>query len=171
MPQAMPTPLAPDRTALALTNAAPVDRLLARAEAGEHGWAEGFAGHLPPDEAWALLRDGVATLVDVRSSAELRFVGRVPGAVHVPWADGLDLVPNPRFVDDLLVAVGGRLDRPVLMLCRSGVRSIKAAQAATAAGFDAAFNVLEGFEGAIDERRQRGHRDGWRRRGLPWEQG
>jgi rhodanese-related sulfurtransferase len=151
-------------------DAGPLDPLEA-ARSGAHGEAPGFAGHVPPALAWRLVQAGHATLVDVRSGAEWRFVGRVPGAVHVPWADGLDLALNPRFLADLAQAVDHRLDRPVLLLCRSGVRSVKAAQAATAAGFTAAFNVLEGFEGALDERRQRGHRDGWRRLGLPWEQG
>ncbi len=31
-------------------------------------------------------------------------------------------------------------------------------------------NVLEGFEGPLDEHHQRGRRSGWRKDGLPWEQ-
>jgi rhodanese-related sulfurtransferase len=130
----------------------------------------GYAGNVSPAEAWQRARAREALLVDVRSSAEWRFVGRVPGAIHVPWAEGLDLLRNPRFVDDLDRALDGRRDLPALLLCRSGVRSVLAARAATQAGFGAVFNVLEGFEGTLDERRQRGRQDGWRHRGLPWEQ-
>ena len=60
-------------------------------------------------------------------------------------------------------------DAPVVFLCRSGARSVGAARAATAAGFARSFNVLEGFEGGLDERGHRGG-TGWRARGLPWRQ-
>ncbi len=135
----------------------------------------GFAGHVDPAQAWALFHAGQALLVDVRSRAERHFVGRVPGAAAAAWAEGLSLERNPDFgleLEAALAAAGVPEGRslPLLMLCRSGVRSIRAAEAATASGHPAAFNVLEGFEGALDERRQRGHRDGWRRLGLPWEQ-
>ena len=56
-----------------------------------------------------------------------------------------------------------------MLLCRSGVRSVAAAQRATALGLQA-YNILEGFEGALDERSQRGRSGGWRYRGLPWQQ-
>jgi rhodanese-related sulfurtransferase len=128
-----------------------------------------FAGHVDPAAAWVLAQAGLALLVDVRSAEELAFVGRVPGAVHAAWAAGVALQRNPAFLDDF--AAAGGFAQPVLLLCRSGVRSVRAAQAVTAAGHPAAFNVLEGFEGAIDERRQRGTVDGWRHRGLPWVQG
>ena len=55
-------------------------------------------------------------------------------------------------------------------LCRSGVRSHYAAAAAAAAGWQLAFNILEGFEGDINSDNRRGFRSGWRYRGLPWEQ-
>jgi rhodanese-related sulfurtransferase len=49
------------------------------------------------------------------------------------------------------------------------VRSIAAAQRATELGLEA-YNILEGFEGDPDAQAQRGHKGGWRRRGLPWRQ-
>lgn len=128
----------------------------------------GFAGSVPPRQAWELFRDGHARLVDVRTPEELRFVGRVPGSLNVPWATGTQLTRNPRFVRELESKV--RKDEPVLLLCRSGKRSALAAQAATQAGFAQVFNVLEGFEGEINEAKQRGRTDGWRFRGLPWLQ-
>ena len=84
------------------------------------------------------------------------------------WASGTSLTRNPRFVRELEAKV--RKDEPVLLLCRSGKRSALAAEAATKAGFANVFNVLEGFEGELDEAQRRGTSDGWRFRGLPWVQ-
>ncbi len=138
----------------------------ARIDAERLGLA--YAGGVHPRDAWDLLDAGLATLVDVRSAEELAFVGRVPGGVHVAWATGTGLTRNPRFVRELQVKVPK--DAIVLLLCRSGKRSILAAEAATKAGYTHAFNVLEGFEGELDASRQRGHADGWRFHGLPWAQ-
>ncbi|HEU4363625.1 MAG TPA: rhodanese-like domain-containing protein, partial [Mycobacterium sp.] len=112
-----------------------------------------------------------ATLVDVRTAAEWRFVG-VPDlavlhreVVYLEWVDVTGR-PNENFTRDLVdrVATG-----PVVLLCRSGNRSIPAAAAATAAGLTPAYNVLDGFEGNLDERGHRGA-SGWRAVGLPWKQ-
>jgi rhodanese-related sulfurtransferase len=132
--------------------------------------AEGraYAGALPPVKAWELAQNGAAVLVDVRSAEERKFVGLVPGSLHVAWATGTSLTRNPRFVRELETKVAK--NTPVLLLCRSGKRSALAAEAATKAGFRYAFNVLEGFEGELDEQKHRGAQDGWRLRGLPWVQ-
>jgi rhodanese-related sulfurtransferase len=127
-----------------------------------------YAGGVPPQAAWELVQSGQAVLVDVRSGEERKFVGHVPGSLHVAWATGNALTRNPRFVRELEAKVGK--DDVVLLLCRSGKRSALAAEAATKAGFQHAFNVLEGFEGEINAARQRGSADGWRFRGLPWVQ-
>lgn len=142
----------------------------ARAQAMEQGLS--YAGGVPPQQAWQLLQAGEAQLVDVRSGEELKFVGQVPGSQHVAWATGTALTRNPRFVRELeakLAKAGGK-DAVVLLLCRSGKRSALAADAAAKAGFTQVYNVLEGFEGEIDARGQRGHGDGWRFHGLPWSQ-
>jgi rhodanese-related sulfurtransferase len=127
-----------------------------------------YAGSIPPKEAWGLVQAGEAVLVDVRSAEERKFVGLVPDSLHVAWATGTSLNRNPRFVKELEAKVSK--DAVVLLLCRSGKRSALAAEAATKAGFTGAFNVLEGFEGELDERHQRGRQDGWRFHGLPWTQ-
>ena len=124
---------------------------------------------VPPADAWALFSSGQALLVDVRSPEELKFVGRVPGALNVPWATGTSLTRNPRFVRELESKVGDK-QRRVLLLCRSGKRSVLAAEVAAKAGFTRMFNVLEGFEGELDAAGQRGHADGWRFHHLPWIQ-
>lgn len=131
-----------------------------------------YAGGVSPTVAWKLISAGDAVLVDVRSAEELKFVGHVPDSLHVPWATGTALQRNPRFVRELearLASHGGK-GATALLLCRSGKRSALAAEAAAKAGFTQVFNVLEGFEGEIDERQQRGGSDGWRFHGLPWVQ-
>ena len=127
-----------------------------------------FAGQVPPQLAWRLFADGEAVLVDVRSAEERKFVGHVPESLHVAWATGTALTRNPRFARELEAKAGK--DAVVLLLCRSGKRSALAAEAATKAGFRQVFNVLEGFEGDLDARQQRGHGNGWRFHGLPWVQ-
>ncbi len=128
-----------------------------------------YAGGVPPNVAWQLFSEGHALLVDVRSGEERKFVGHVPQSLHVAWASGTSLTRNPRFVRELEAKTGGK-DAVVLLLCRSGKRSALAAEAAAKAGFTQVFNVLEGFEGEIDEQQHRGVADGWRFHGLPWVQ-
>lgn len=128
----------------------------------------GYAGGVSPRKAWDLFQSKEAFLVDVRSAEERKFVGHVPESLHVPWASGTSLTRNPRFTRELEAKVSK--DSVILLLCRSGKRSVLAAQAATKAGFTQVFNVLEGFEGEIDSHHQRGKSDGWRWHGLPWIQ-
>lgn len=139
----------------------------ARQDAAANGLA--YAGAVSPPDAWSLVSTGQAVLVDVRSNEERVFVGYVPGSVHVPWASGTALTRNPRFARELEAKLGGK-DKVVLLLCRSGKRSALAAEAAVKAGIALVFNVSEGFEGDLDDHRQRGHVNGWRRHGLPWVQ-
>ncbi|MXN78902.1 rhodanese-like domain-containing protein [Burkholderia sp. 4701] len=127
-----------------------------------------YAGGVAPDIAWALFSAGDAVLVDVRTAEERKFVGHVPDTLHVPWATGTSLTRNPRFVRELEAKTGK--DALILLLCRSGNRSAQAAEAAAKAGFTQVFNVLEGFEGELDEQQRRGSRNGWRFHGLPWAQ-
>ena len=137
----------------------------------------GYAGDLTAAQAWELLAsDERAILVDVRTEAEWRYVG-VPDvaglgrvAAFVEWVGYPSGAVNPRFLAQLAGAGLAPGDgRPVAFLCRSGVRSVAAAKAATEAGFGPAYNVLEGFEGNTDAAGHRGG-SGWRAAGLPWTQ-
>ncbi|MCE6957567.1 rhodanese-like domain-containing protein [Cereibacter sphaeroides] len=130
--------------------------------------AEGSAGDLSPRAAWDLVTSGSATLIDVRTTEERSFVGRVPGSEHVAWATGTAMMRNPNFVRQ--VSAIAAKDTTLVLLCRSGKRSASAAEALTKAGFARVFNIAEGFEGDLDDNGQRGRIDGWRFRGLPWEQ-
>ena len=127
-----------------------------------------YAGGVSPQVAWRLFSQDQALLVDVRSAEERKFVGHVPGSLHVAWATGTALTRNPRFVRELEAKAGKHT--PVLLLCRSGKRSALAAEAAGKAGLGLVFNVLEGFEGEINATGHRGTQDGWRFQGLPWVQ-
>ena len=130
--------------------------------------AQGYAGDVTPATACQWWQAGQAILVDVRSTAELEWVGFVPGSVHIAWKQWPGMVANNNFDEALLAAVPQ--DRKVVLLCRSGVRSIAAAQRATALGLQA-YNILEGFEGNPDALAHRGQLGGWRFHGLPWRQG
>lgn len=135
----------------------------------------GYAGDITPQESWKLLNDNPdAVLVDVRTDAEWKWVG-VPDlsglgrdVVFVEWTQG-DGRRNDNFVADLIAAGVTPGERPVIFLCRSGNRSIPAAEAATAAGIAPSYNMLEGFEGQLDSGGHRGG-SGWRADGLPWRQ-
>jgi sulfur dioxygenase len=128
--------------------------------------AEGYAGDVSPELAYQWAQAGEAVLVDVRSSAEIEWVGFVPGAVHVAWKQWPGMSFNPGFDADIQAASQGK---KVVLLCRSGVRSIAAAKRATELGLQA-YNILEGFEGDVNPNGHRGHQGGWRMRGLPWRQ-
>ncbi|WP_410212015.1 rhodanese-like domain-containing protein [Aquirhabdus sp.] len=129
-----------------------------------------FAGGVPPKDAWALVRAGAAVLVDVRSNEERKFVGHVPAGEHVAWATGTSLNRNPRFVKELEIKLKNNKEQVVVLLCRSGKRSALAAEAAAKAGFTQVYNILEGFEGELNEQQQRGDVGGWRHAALPWVQ-
>jgi rhodanese-related sulfurtransferase len=126
-----------------------------------------YAGALLPAEAHALMQKG-AKLVDVRTDAELHYVGSVPGAETIEWNSFPEGQRNPAFLEQL--AQAARKDEPVMFLCRSGVRSHQAAMAASEAGWAEAYNILEGFEGDKDEAGHRNVIGGWRKAGLPWVQ-
>ncbi len=127
-----------------------------------------YSGGIDSEEAWRLFTGGHAHLVDVRAAEERKFVGHVPNTLHVAWQVGPALIKNPRFLRELENKLSK--ESVILFLCRSGKRSAAAAEAAANAGFKYVFNVLEGFEGGLDERQQRGSNGGWRQRGLPWVQ-
>jgi len=127
-----------------------------------------YAGALLPREAWSLMQAG-AKLVDIRTQAELYWVGRVPGSVFVEWNGYPGAQLNPNFLAQLAEITAK--DEPVMFLCRSGNRSHAAAAAAAQAGWLECYNVLEGFEGDRDANKHRSSVNGWKVAGLPWAQG
>ncbi len=137
---------------------------------------EGYAGEVTSREAWDILaEDGSARLVDVRTDAEWAFVGLPDLAslgkdpVRVAWQIFPAMAPNAEFVDQV-AAAGVARDHTVLLICRSGARSRKAAIALTQQGFARCLNVSDGFEGPLDEGGHRGSVEGWKAARLPWRQ-
>jgi len=128
--------------------------------------------HLTPTEAWAFVQQTPEALfIDVRMEIEYLYVGHPPGVVHVPWYEYPDMQPRAQaFVEQVRREAGGDPKRPVVLICRSGKRTVEAGIALEKAGFTHVVNVLDGFEGDLDEHFHRGRLNGWRHEGLPWEQ-
>jgi rhodanese-related sulfurtransferase len=132
--------------------------------------------NVPPTQTWeALKTNPQAHLVDVRTDVEWTFVG-VPDlqpaakeALLIPWQTYPTMQRNPGFEDKLKQA-GLTADSHIYFICRSGARSMAAAQAAQAAGFAHVYNVADGFEGPVDPEGHRGSVAGWKADGLPWVQ-
>jgi rhodanese-related sulfurtransferase len=139
-----------------------------------------YAGDVTATEAFELLRqEPKAQVVDVRTRAEWSFVG-IPDLGEV----GKDVIlaewqryPSMEVAADFVPAVEAELarrgagkDDTVLFLCRSGARSLAAAQAMLASGWRMSRNISGGFEGPLDGERRRGGVDGWKAAGLPWVQ-
>ena len=128
-----------------------------------------YSGALLPAEAYSVMQSlPQARLVDVRTRAELEWVGRVPGSIAIEWNTWPGTNRNLNFISEF----DALIDRHAIamFLCRSGVRSHHAAIALSRAGYTNAYNVLQGFEGDKDANGQRNRLDGWRAAGLPWAQ-
>jgi rhodanese-related sulfurtransferase len=128
----------------------------------------------PPAAAEVLANDRGAILFDVRSKVEFDYVGHPEGALNVIWKDYPDWAENQNFVAEVKAALAGHggdePNRPILTICRSGVRSMAAAKALAGAGYTTLYNVEEGFEGDKDTVGHRGNVGGWKFHGLAWEQ-
>ncbi|PCI42077.1 MAG: sulfurtransferase [Rhodospirillaceae bacterium] len=137
----------------------------------------GYAGDIAPTEAWQVLADNPkAVLLDVRTPEEWTYVG-LPNldALHhevclVPWVFFPRMDLNPQFIEQLKASAHPDPDTSILILCRSGVRSVAAAKALTSSGFTDCYNILHGFEGNPDTNNQRGKISGWKVDGLAWRQ-
>jgi rhodanese-related sulfurtransferase len=126
--------------------------------------------NLNPQQAWDLLqKNNDAVLVDVRTKVEHAFVGHPLGAIHIPWKEAPDWQVNSNFVAEVERFVPDK-NAPVLLLCRSGQRSLDAAKVLEATGYQQLINIVDGFEGPLDQHNHRGNLAGWRFSGLPWEQ-
>jgi rhodanese-related sulfurtransferase len=125
---------------------------------------------LTPREAWALLQQNEsAVLVDVRTQMEHAYVGHPLDAVHIPWKEAPSWEINLNFVSDISKVVPTK-ETPILLLCRSGQRSLAAARVLEEAGYQHLINIVDGFEGPLDGNNHRGNIGGWRFCNLPWQQ-
>lgn len=123
-----------------------------------------------PIEAYDVLQnDSHAVLIDTRTLIEFSFVGHPVGAVHVP----LKRPPNWENFPDFVEQVEKQLtstSTAIVLMCRSGARSMEAAILLDAAGYQNLYNMDEGFEGDKDDNQHRSTLGGWRFHQLPWEQ-
>jgi rhodanese-related sulfurtransferase len=119
---------------------------------------------ISPDEAKRRLDTGWAYL-DVRSVAEFE-QGHPTGAYNVPLmhmrANGME--PNADFMD--VVRANFARDAKLVVGCKSGGRSLKAAEMLAAAGYSSVVDQRAGFGGARDPFGQLGEK-GWEAAGLP----
>ena len=132
--------------------------------------------NVAPKDVWDVLRtDPHAQMVDVRTDAEWNFVGiadlseaqKAPALI--PWQVFPSMQVNAGFTDQMKQA-GLKPENKIYFLCRSGVRSLAAAQAAISAGFPLSYNIADGFEGPPDAAGHRGAQAGWKASDLPWRQ-
>jgi len=134
-------------------------------------WDNTRMKHLDPKEAWDLLqKQPNALLIDVRMDIEVKYVGHPPGGINIPWYEYPELMPDPmKFVHAVQKVVKSK-NQPLVLLCRSGIRTLEAGRALVNAGFTDVTNIIDGFEGPLDDNEQRGTEAGWRFDGLPWIQ-
>ncbi len=125
--------------------------------------------HLEPKAAYEFLQaNPEAVFIDVRSEMEHMFVGHPRGSILIPWVDGPDWEIDPHFVAKVRKAAS--VNRPIVLICRSGRRSADAGEALEKAGMSNIYNVTHGFEGDLDDSHHRNSHNGWRFDGLPWAQ-
>jgi len=135
-----------------------------------------------PDQSWTKLsQDPSALLVDVRTRAEWSFVG-IPDLssmgkdpILLEWKVFPTMETNADFGNALVSSLGEGQPSEILFLCRSGQRSMAAAELMQgifkAEGKDTkCINIAEGFEGDLDSSAHRGTVNGWKARGLAWRQ-
>lgn len=134
-------------------------------------------------DAFELLKNNKNTiLIDVRTKEETSFVGIVDSSgfdnriILLPWKIFPDMKLNREFSESLrmiLPKIFGenfKEEVEILFLCRSGARSEQAAYFADNEGYKKCLNIISGFEGDLNDAKQRGKINGWKADNLPWIQ-
>ena len=116
-------------------------------------------------------------MLDIRSHPEAQYVGVPVGAdALISWSNPditqwdekrnvLKMQPNPNFVamvDAELEKAGLTKNDLVILMCRSGDRSSKAADALVKAGYQKVASVVDGLEGDINKNTGLRDINGWR---------
>ena len=125
--------------------------------------------------------------LDVRTRAEVNFLG-IPTVAdaNIPYMEMdnmyswdekkgvFKLEPNSGFmtqVQQRLKQKGLDTDAKIIVMCRSGDRSAKAADLLAKSGYKNVYSVVDGYEGDVaKEGDRKGQRavNGWRNANLPW---
>ena len=146
--------------------------------------------YLTAQEAYEMKRKGKNKIlfIDVRTQAELAFLGVADGVdANIPymlvgdwdeWDEhkhNFKLYPNSNFLpyfNDYVSAHGYNKDSTIILICRSGNRSSRAANLLSQVKYTRVFSVVDGYEGDKSEQtgKDYAHRviNGWKNRGLPW---
>jgi len=136
------------------------------------------------EEAYDMLREGTAIMIDVRTPEEWAWVGHPgknkagegeeiePYVVNIAWeiekpGNAYKLIKNNLFLPHV-AKLNLPYDTPIITICRSGGRSVAAATALEEAGYTNIYNTLKGFEGGSDPNGYRTNPEGWKNTGLPY---
>ncbi len=144
--------------------------------------------YLSAPEAHQMVTGDPATVlfVDVRTRPEVEFVGMTDLVdANIPymfnnvaeWDEkkkNFGKAVNSGFllaIEAQLKKKGLSKESPIVLMCRSGSRSAKAANLLAQSGYKNVYSVVDGFEGdKAKDGPEKGHRmvNGWKNAGLPW---
>lgn len=124
---------------------------------------------ISPDEAQAKMKEEAFTYVDVRTEEEFE-AGHPASAVNVPsmLAGPSGMTPNPEFLGVMERAFAK--DAPLILGCKTGNRSMRAARILLDAGFTRILEQRAGWDGAKGSFGELVE-PGWSRTSLPAETG
>ena len=145
--------------------------------------------YLTAVEAYDFVQKNIKDVLflDVRTRAEVDFLGmptiadaNIPYMLEGDWdqwdekKNTYKLSPNSGFlpaVEKQLAKKGLSKESKIVLMCRSGSRSAKAAKLLSQAGYKNVYSVVDGFEGdKAKDGAQKGQRvvNGWKNANLPW---
>ncbi|MCP4430485.1 MAG: sulfurtransferase [Gammaproteobacteria bacterium] len=148
-----------------------------------------FKLYLTANEAYSLISSNAKKIlfIDVRTRAEVSFLGmptltdaNIPYMTVGTWSDwdtkrkNFSLSPNNDFlsyIEDRLKVKDLTKNDTVVLICRSGSRSAKAANLLATAGYTRVYTIVDGYEGdTVKKGKDKGHRvvNGWKNANLPW---
>jgi rhodanese-related sulfurtransferase len=142
--------------------------------------------YLSPKDAQRFIKaqKGKVLFVDIRTRAEAQFLGMPEGVdALVPYVEFQEfmtdwdekrsfykLEPFSDFVPELerrMKAKGLTKNDPIVLICRAGERSSRAADLLADLGYTRVYNILYGYEGELSDKGRR-NLNGWKNSGLPW---
>ncbi len=148
-----------------------------------------FKLYLTANEAYSLISSNAKKIlfIDVRTRAEVSFLGmptltdaNIPYMTVGTWSDwdtkrkNFSLSPNNDFlsnIEDHLKMKDLTKNDTIVLICRSGSRSAKAANLLATAGYARVYIIIDGYEGDTAKKgKDKGHRvvNGWKNANLPW---